>query len=442
MIDMFDTASGGNLMRASRLAAASLAGFVIAGVFVPMAVAADVPAASPAAVSQKAPGVNGLRLRLPAPQGRYATGESTFRLVDDHRTDPWVPTQPYRELMVSVFYPAAHTGRHHAGAGARVTAQFPPAVADIVGPAVEGNFGLPSGLVDWAATKTHSVADAPMAHGRFPVVLYSPGAGDARDWNVSLVEDLASRGYVVVTVDHTGEGPAVRFPDGRVVTDVPLMALAGQAMRDGTMPRFLENLVEVRVADTKLVLDRLGTLPHRLTAGMDLSRIGMFGQSGGGFTAASTMYDDPRIKAGIDMDGTMEYVPAPDGVHQSEVELHGLDRPFLLMGSSGADGSDIHREESWATFWRHQRGWKADVTLLGSEHASYTDAEALFPRLAGRVPDATLIKAIGTADPARARAAVTADRAVVASFFDRFLKGHDDHLLDGGQTGYPISVER
>jgi hypothetical protein len=102
----------------------------------------------------------------------------------------------------------------------------------------------------------------------------------------------------------------------------------------------------------------------------------------------------------------------------------------------------VHREPSWAAFWQHQRGWRADVTLLNSEHGSFTDAEALLPQLAGRVPDATLVKAIGTADPQRARAGVCADRAVVASFFDRFLKGHDDHLLDGGQTGYPISIER
>lgn len=44
-----------------------------------------------------------------------------------------------------------------------------------------GNLGLPAGLVDWASTKTHSVRDAAMAPGRFPVVLYSPGAGDSSD---------------------------------------------------------------------------------------------------------------------------------------------------------------------------------------------------------------------------------------------------------------------
>jgi alpha-beta hydrolase superfamily lysophospholipase len=35
------------------------------------------------------------------------------------------------------------------------------------------------------------------------VVLYSPGAGDPRTWETALVQDLASRGYVVVTIDHT-----------------------------------------------------------------------------------------------------------------------------------------------------------------------------------------------------------------------------------------------
>src|SRR5262249_47439700 len=119
---------------------------------------------------------------------------------------------------------------------------------------------------------------------------------------------------------------------------------------------------------------------------------------------------------------------------------HGLDRPFLLMGSSAADdGSDVHREPSWASFWQHQHGWKADVTLNDSVHASFTDAEALLPQLAGRVPAATLDAAVGTVDPHRA---VAANRALVDSFFDRFLKGRDGHLLDGGASHYPITFVR
>ncbi|KDN22690.1 alpha/beta hydrolase family protein [Amycolatopsis rifamycinica] len=396
-------------MRSSRFIAASLAGIMLA---------VSAPAASAA---------EGLTLTLPAPTGRYAVGESSFRLVDGTRPDPWVPAQPYRELMISVFHPAVHS------AASPVTNQFPAAVAAVAG----GNLGLPAGLVDWASTKTHSVRDAAMAPGRFPVVLYSPGAGDPRDWNVSLVEDLASRGFVVVTVDHPGDGPAVQFPDGHVTGNGPLLAAWDQAYRTGTTPAFFRKLVDARTADTGLVLDRLASLPGRLSAGMDLRRIGMFGQSGGGFTAANTMYTDPRIKAGVDMDGTLEYSVEPDGTNLSEVAQHGLDRPFLLLGSnSAAGGSDIHREPSWAAFWRHQRGWKADVTLNDSGHASFTDAEPLLPQLAGRVPAEVLAAAVGTVDGHRA---VAATRALVASFFTRFLKGHDDHLLDGGTSGYPIT---
>jgi hypothetical protein len=45
-------------------------------------------------------------LVLPAPTGRHPVGMAELHLVDRDRPDPWVPTGP-RELMVSVWYPAA-----------------------------------------------------------------------------------------------------------------------------------------------------------------------------------------------------------------------------------------------------------------------------------------------------------------------------------------------
>jgi predicted dienelactone hydrolase len=275
-----------------------------------------------------------------------------------------------------------------------------------------------------------------MAPGRFPVVLYSPGAGDPRDWNVSLAENLASHGYVVITIDHTGDGPAVQFPDGHVVDNGPLLTAFAQAYQTGTTLAFFTKLMTARMADTTLVLNRLTTLPRRLTNGMDTNRIGMFGHSAGGFTTANMMYTDPRIRAGINMDGTLEYNVQPNGTNLSEVAQHGLNRPFLLMGNSSTNGSDIHREPSWAAFWQHQQGWKADITLNDSAHASFTDAEALLPQLAGQVPPETLAATIGTVNPHRA---VTATRAVVTSFFNRFLKNHNNHLLDGTPSQHPIT---
>lgn len=53
-------------------------------------------------------------------------------------------------------------------------------------------------------------------------------------------------------------------------------------------------------------LEKLDALPNGLSRVVDTGRVGMFGQSAGGITAAQDMYEDQRIKAGIDLDGTLD----------------------------------------------------------------------------------------------------------------------------------------
>ncbi|MCT2545821.1 esterase [Streptomyces atratus] len=377
---------------------------------------------------------------LPRPTGPFAVGTVALHLVDRSRTEPWVPgTSAHRELMVSLWYPA------RPGGAARVVPQMTAAAAAHFGSA-EGaaamNLRMAAGSVDWGSTLTHAYADAPVDRraGRLPVVLYSPGLGDPRTWNTALVEDLASRGYAVVTVDHTHEATEVEFPDGRLAT---MRIFDGAPPSDPeAISALLEKVVAVRVADARFVLDELARLNRTRFGGqLDLRRVGIFGQSAGGFTAAQTMHDDRRFLAGINMDGEMDYVGGrePDGTHLSGVALDGLDRPLLLMGTGSEGSGDYRRQPSWAAFWANTRGWKADVTLTGSRHASYTDAQVLLPRLArqGAAPDGGLAAAVGTVRPGRALAA---NRAYVASFFDRWLRGRDDQLLDGPSERFPEMV--
>jgi hypothetical protein len=254
------------------------------------------------------------------------------------------------------------------------------------------------------------------------VVLYSPGAGDPRTWGTVLVEELASRGYVVVTIDHTYEAPGVQFPDGRVTGNEPLLAAFERALREGTVPELLRKVLGVRVADTRFVLDRLEEFVPE-------PAVGMVGQSGGGFTAAQGMYEDARIMAGVDMDGTLEFNQEPEGTNLSAVARDGLGRPFMLMGR---EGSDHTTEPSWGAFWSHTSGWKRDLMLRGSAHQTYTDLASVMPQTGlGRE---VVEERIGTTDPRRAVAAV---RAYVTSFFDRWLRGRDDGLLDGPSPCYP-----
>jgi dienelactone hydrolase len=244
------------------------------------------------------------RLTLPGPTGQYPVGTKELHLVDRDRTDPW--TGRARELMVSLWYPAARNGP--------VAPMFPPAVAAFY----DQNAGVPPGTADFAATVTHSRTGATPLPGRRPVVLYSPGGGQSRFLGTTLVEDLASRGYIVVGIDHTPVSP-VQFPD-RV--ELPQRGVdSAQVMRE-------------RARDTSFVLDELARFPF-----LDLTRVGMFGHSMGGFTTAEAMINETRIDAGANLDGSLD----PGSGQAATV---GVTRPFLLMGGGLTSGAPHNHANS------------------------------------------------------------------------------------------------
>src|SRR5690349_13515161 len=49
-------------------------------------------------------------LRLPVPTGPYPVGTVDLHLIDRSRANPWTATPPYRELMISLWYPARDAG--------------------------------------------------------------------------------------------------------------------------------------------------------------------------------------------------------------------------------------------------------------------------------------------------------------------------------------------
>ncbi|MEU1885456.1 hypothetical protein [Micromonospora sp. WMMD987] len=379
------------------------------------------------------------RLRLPTPTGPHPVGTVDLHLVDRSRTDPWTATPAPRELMVSVWYPATGVDRFP-----RAPHMLPGAAAHFGGTAGVGAslYRIPAGAVDFAATRTSGHRGAPLARsGRpYPVVLYSPGAGDPRTWGTTLVQDLASRGYVVVTIDHTHEVSEVEFPDGRVVSTL-LPQLFEQAQQPDDFQRLGARVFDTRLADTRFVLDQLAALdrganpdaagrplPRGMAGALDLSRTGMFGVSAGGMTALQAMSDDPRIRAAIDMGGSIESPIMPDALALWPVTRTGLDRPFMLMGDVG---TDHHRTPSWRMLWDNSTGWRVDLRLDGAKgENAYKDAVPLIPQIARQLdlPDSFVTDALGAIAPARA---VRSQETLVTAFFDRWLRGRAGHVLDG-----------
>ncbi|HTJ36630.1 MAG TPA: acetylhydrolase [Dactylosporangium sp.] len=370
---------------------------IAAGVAVPFGLAGRDSAA--AAVHEAAP------ITLPGPTGAFPVGTVALRLVDRSRPDPLATTNRYRELMASVWYPARDTQRY---------APAPWMAADLLTVLLE-SAGFPGDAV--AAPLTAGHVGAPVWRGgeRLPVVVFSHGAHDHRGDATIVVQELASHGYVVVTVDHTGDAFS-RFPDGRIITPVDPLGPADFA------------------ADVRFVLDRVEDLargrnpdadgrrlPAGLCGGVDPRRVGMFGWSKGATATALVMLADRRVRAGLSLDGPM----------QPEITTD-LDRPFMLMTAEFTRAA----EPSVAQLWSHLKGWRRNIQADGAVHRSYVDLQALMPQLAAVVgmSDEELRQWIGTLDPGRA---VAIQRAYPLAFFDRHLRGRPARLLDGPSPAFP-----
>jgi predicted dienelactone hydrolase len=164
--------------------------------------------------------------------------------------------------------------------------------------------GIDRGRAHFVGAKSHahSRATADPTGGRRPVLLYSPWRRDAAHVGDRVVEELVSFGYVVVTVDSTGQVP-VEFSAG-----------LGSAEPQPS----LSDALAVRVQDLRFVLDQLDVLAvgghldadrRDVALGiaqmLDLDRVGVFGHPLGGFAAAALMGVDGRIGAGANLNGRM-----------------------------------------------------------------------------------------------------------------------------------------
>ncbi|WP_433854443.1 hypothetical protein [Streptomyces kronopolitis] len=267
---------------------------------------------------------------------------------------------------------------------------------------------------------------------RRPVLLYSPGGGDPRTLGTGLAEELASRGYVVVTIDHPGDGSEVEFPRGRAGRQqVRTTVFRGNPRTD---PKLFRTVVATRLADIRFVLDQLALLaagrnpdalgrplPEGLGRALDPRRVGIYGHSVGGTTAAQAMYEDRRIGAAVNLEGFLDDAPERPGRPGQllPVARYGVDRPLLLLGTDGFPERPA-LEPSWSAVLAHRRGHTRRRRLAHATHGVFTDYAAFAPQLqaAGLMTAAGRNSLVGAIDPA---VSVPLVRGEVHSFFARQL---------------------
>jgi dienelactone hydrolase len=332
---------------------------------------------------------------VPRPTGGSQVGTHVMRFVDSTREDPYLSNGTKRELLVRFWYPASSETTCNA--------------ADYTSPEVWSHFSQLLG-VPLPQVSTNSCLDARVSDGAHPIVVFSHGfTGTFTDYTF-LFEDLASRGYVVASVDHTYEATAVEFPDGRLEKSVFGSYLTNYARSDAEALAFA---VSVRLDDLKFVLNELERLNAKpdshFAAKLDLSRIALAGHSLGGLTAILGVENEPRFKAGIVLDGVLpDHLASPTKT------------PILIV----AAGRERWNEDD-CRLWGALRGPRMAVNLKGADHLTPSDALWL----------AKGVVKSGEMGPDKTIAAI---RDYVAAFLDVNLRGKPmGPLLTGPSSDFP-----
>lgn len=352
------------------------------------------------------------------PSGQFGIGRVGYDWIDEPRA--------HRELMVYLWYPTAQKHADVRGpyiSGAKQMDAVPEAQR-----AMRDLFGTSWPLIVSGAIYSHAVERAPVAkiRGRFPVIVFSHGAGGTSFGYTSLIEDLVSRGYVVAAIEHTDLGAVVLFPDGRtIVPHEDLMRSSGsrigQAISEGA-------------ADVRFVLDRLtelnsGKAEQFLLAGkLDLTRVASMGHSAGAEYAARAGQLDARFKACVDLDGGMAPIAAlPDYGDGATMK-----QPLLFLEGYHPESRTGGTHEQIVEFYK-----KREEQLQRCPHGSYAVVLKSPGMVHGSFSDEPLLKA-----DADAPHNLELIEAFIRAFLDKTLRQGKASVLDGVNVPPEATVQR
>ena len=154
---------------------------------------------------------------LPAPTGPHPTGTAIFYLRDMSRKD----------LSRSQLRPISRAGGPDlvSGQSTEGTSAAPYIPDPALLTAMKKEQYLNLNRRCWIAgpsLRTHSTPGAPILTSprRLPLLLFSHGFSVSRSNYTSIVEDLASHGYILAAIDHPYVGLTV-LPEGRVLSFTP-----------------------------------------------------------------------------------------------------------------------------------------------------------------------------------------------------------------------------
>ena len=295
--------------------------------------------------------------------------------------------------------------------------------------------------------QTHTVENAAIAHGsdRFPLILFSPAAGNQSGAYLSQIENLVSHGYIVASLQGGDRLDAIWFKDTRLTMfDRDMRQAAFQSAggkpesnlaRAGSfeLNREKAESARLRFAFNQIILISTDRSQRAPFAGhIDLERVAAFGHGSGGNAVAQFCASDPRIAACVDEDGwtanglLAEWSPAqlprqpflwmdvplkrPDPAELAYAHIS--QNSFVTLAKASAIEADLEL----GSF----TGGAYHISLLSTDLSdkNFTDAPIVWSMNRGRIGDA------------EARNALAVTNLYSRMFLDKYLKQRPAPLLD------------
>jgi predicted dienelactone hydrolase len=234
-----------------------------------------------------------------------------------------------------------------------------------------------------------------------------------------------------VGVDSPFFSSALKMPDGRIIQN-----RSQRNQRRGAR----EDEAIIQAQDLIFVLNELERINKSdvdvgLAGRFDLTRIGVFGHSRGGFTAPHACLLDSRCRACLNLDG-YPLTPAvmEKGIEQPYMHIEELapwlppptDEELARANQKREEANKQAREaeqQREKTFSKMSSGVYL-VTVKGAMHNSFSDMQFIAP---DRYSDTR----------SNAERALTITNAYILAFFDRYLRGRQQSLLKGNAPMFP-----
>ncbi|RED51171.1 hypothetical protein [Cohnella lupini] len=296
--------------------------------------------------------------------------------------------------------------------------------------------------------ETNSYLEAPIADGKFPLLLYSHGFSLFNEANTVQCEELASQGYIVLCIGHQGggsyelaNGDIMRLDMEKMMKDFQedakgmelFIGYSAWLTGEGKTASFEEHRdyyarmiegqpgftahSEVWMKDNLEALDRFLKEAERegtfFDSRVDKERIGAFGMSYGGSTALSLTRVSDLVKAGANLDG---FYYDPDWQKP-------LTKPVLMMEND---------EGNFLTFpFMNAEGDAYLATFNDSTHANFADYNEILAEnyIAKGVIDGKEVERamLGKIDPDEMESILN---ALLVDFFDKYLKDAAARIID------------